>query len=162
MIKFRQKDFSRNKLAGIIYKSKLVGDNFTTGIKNVARKNVKTVPRKSRYEMARDSIKTSRKIKFAVNNAAANPGQTVANAVGFVAENPIAGTLIPAGYSVAAPGTTALATGIETAAKKIPVYNNTTKSLGKAYKKSKLPKAIKIGTDAVVNSAKIMSGVPIS
>ena len=159
MIKFRQKDFSRNKLAGIIYKSKLAGDSIKKAVSGV-----KTVPRKSRYEMARDSIKTSRKIKFAVNNTAANPGQTVANAVGFTAENPIAGTVIATGYTIVPglPGTTAAGVGLEGAAKKLPVYNNTTKYLGKAYKKSRLPKVIKMGTDAVVNSAKIMSGVPLS
>ena len=176
MIKFRQKDFSKNKVAEIIFRGKLIGNKTATAAKKAisglgkaeaAKKNIKLVTDapikpKSRYDVARESIKASKKVRSEAFNVASNPGNAASRAVGFVAENPIAGTLIPAGYAVMVPGTTMVATGTEALVKKAPIYKKATQTIGKLYKTSKLPGIVETGTNALVNSAKIMSGVPIS
>lgn len=170
MIKFRQKDFSRNKVAEIIFRGKLIGRKTTAAAKKAlgelgkaeaAKKNIKlvgeaSVKPKSKYDVARESIKAAKKVRTEAFNVATNPGKATSNAVGFVAENPIAGTLIPAGYSVVVPGTTVVATGAEAMAKRVPIYKKATQSLGKLYKNSKLPQVVETGTNALINSAKIL------
>ena len=173
MIKFRQKDFSKLKLSKVIYRTKKITRDVFGNVGKSAKSNINTskAGSKSNYQLAKESVKASNNIskkiaqtKASAYNIASNPGKATAEAVGFAAENPVAGTVIATGYTIVPglPGTTAAGVGLEGAAKKLPVYNNTTKYLGKAYKKSRLPKVIKMGTDAVVNSAKIMSGVPLS
>jgi hypothetical protein len=173
MIKFRQKDFSKLKLSKVIYRTKKITRDVFGNVGKSTKSNISTpkAGRKSNYQLAKESVKASNNIskkiaqtKASAYNIASNPGKATADAIGFAAENPVAGTVIATGYTVAPglPGTSAAGIGLEGAAKKIPIYRKTTEALGNSYKKSKLKEVIEPVTNAVVNTAKSLSGVPIN
>lgn len=184
MIKFRQKDFStlrtkiayrtRKALSPITYPAK---DKFSAllklqeaGEKQPIRKALKTKSKKpTKYQIMKDTVRaekeSAKKAELLKFRAQTNPGGLVSDTAQYVVENPIAAGGTVAGYvplatsGIYIPGTTPTAVGAEAYAKVVsPKYRRATSILGKTYKDT-LGKVVEPATNAVVNTAKSLSGI---